>query len=155
MSLWQNMLLMILIQCSLAWQIQLDCLSDKNWDIVGTSSWLVMISNPRPFWIPQPKLHGARYLISLVKPNNRLVWPVFACCREKVFSSFFVVRDSKIELNNWDELTRMRVTSVTLVRWILLPKKSNKRCFVLIYRWYAHTILSSLHGSAWLPQLTK
>ena len=35
-------------------------------------------------WIPQPKLHGAMYLIFFVKLKNGLVWPVFA------FFLFFV-----------------------------------------------------------------
>ena len=30
------------------------------------------------FWIPQPKLHGAMYLILFVKPKNVLVWPLFS-----------------------------------------------------------------------------
>ena len=45
--------------------------------------------------------------------------------RKGVFRGFYV-RALKIELNNWDELTQTCVTSVILVRWILLSKKIKK-----------------------------
>ena len=49
------------------------------------------------FWIPRPKLHGATNLIFLVKPNNGIVWPVFACCLKHVFSRFFFCQS----FDNW------------------------------------------------------
>ena len=56
--------------------LQLDCLSVKSWDLVGTSSNIGPISNPRTFL--DYSVQTTRCMLIDFKPQNGFVWPVFA-----------------------------------------------------------------------------
>ena len=59
--------------CTKYGYMQLDCPSVKSWDIVITFAVGVRFQIWDQFWITQPKLHGAWYLIFVVKPQNMLI----------------------------------------------------------------------------------
>ena len=54
-------------------RVRLDCPAVTYWDVVITVAFQIRFQIRGQFWIPQPKLHGACYLIFLVKPQNGLV----------------------------------------------------------------------------------
>ena len=58
--------------------LQLDCQTVAHWDVVGTSSQLGPILNPRPVWDFSAKATRGMLLDFFVKSQNGLVWPVFA-----------------------------------------------------------------------------
>ena len=58
---------------SLMRTIQLDCPSDGHWDYAGILPVEIRVQIRDQFWDPQPKLHGAKYLIFFVKSQNELV----------------------------------------------------------------------------------
>ena len=54
-------------------RLQLNCPSDGHWGYAGIFAVEVRFQVRDQFWIPQPKLHGAKYLIFFVKPQNMVV----------------------------------------------------------------------------------
>ena len=83
------------------------------------------------FWISQPKLHGAMYLIIFVRPTT-ISFDQFSHFLFFVSVSYLT---SILRSAIWAPINVLasvaRITSVILVHWILLLKKSKNRCFVL------------------------
>ena len=75
-------------------RLQLDCLSVRH--LAYTSIFVVDVQFQihDQFWISNWKLHG-NFFGPFVKPQNRIVWPVFAFC---FFISVFFVTVLRVEL---------------------------------------------------------
>ena len=82
--------------------LPISCTLGRYWDVVITRS---DFKSETIFLIPQPKLHGARYVLDfLVKPKNALVWPFIKIAAKKCFPGFFVRALSL----NWAQSTWLR-----------------------------------------------
>jgi len=130
-------------QSSKVLQVQLDCPSDGHWDCAGIFAVEVRFQIWDQFWIPQPKLHGAKYLMFFVKHQNGLVMLVFA---KRCFPGFCMHKIGPLSSNHFFSELQVYYKRKFSTQLRIFKKKSKKRCFVLNYCWYTRAWYYRAHA---------